>query len=94
MARYLYRCDTCLREEDVELAMATPKLPRPCPGDGCPGELRRVFSPSAHSWRDIQGREVRPPSKPWNWEDGRAVELAEFKQRNPTAGAVGSNPRG
>lgn len=94
MARYLYRCDICGHEDLVELAMDAPKDPRACDQPTCFGTARRVFTTSATTWRDIRGHAVRPPSKPWNWPEGEPVDTKEFKRRNPTAGAVGSNPRG
>ena len=94
MALYRYRCVCCGAEDDVRVPMDDRKTPTPCVVPGCDGEMHRIFGEVAHSWRDAKGRETRPPSKPWNWEDGRPVECAEFKRRNPTAGNVGSNPRG
>lgn len=94
MALYLYLCETCGCQQDHEIPMGKPKGDRPCKTDGCNGMARRVFCTYGMNWKDVQGHEIRPPSKPWNWEDGRAVEIPEFKRRNPGAGNVGSNPSG
>lgn len=94
MALYSYRCEACGHVEDFEIPMADPKTARACSSGECAGMMRRTFAAAALTWRDAQGHEVRPPSKPWDWEDGRAVEIPEFKRRNPSAGDVGSRPRG
>ena len=81
MARYLYRCEKCNREEDVELAMDAPKTERPC--CVCWGAMHRVFTPTTDVWKDMNGNTIRSPGKAW--VGGESFDRSRFYAENPNA---------
>jgi hypothetical protein len=81
MAKYVFRCEECRREEEIEIPMDAPKDDRPC--IACWGVMHRVYNPTPDVWKDATGNNVRGPGK--QWVGGERFDRKRFLAENPNA---------
>jgi hypothetical protein len=81
MARYLFRCESCTYEEEIEIPMDAPKDERPC--ILCWGVMARVYTPTVDVWKDAKGNTIRSPGK--QWVGGETFDRTRFYAENPSA---------